>query len=750
MFFSGRSDARRVIATAFIIFLAVSVLGAAARVRSTTIVLPNGWVIREPRDVMTQTDTMPQGAAASRDGKTLAVVESGFNPATLRLYGTPDLDQVASIPLPGAFGRPAWLDPDHVLVAGANADALFDVDVAKQTVRTIQMAKNSYPDGVAVYGTTIAVATDGDGAIRLGALDEVASAKPVRVGGHIGGLAFSTAGDVLFASNRSSDYLEAIDTTTLDARRITTGLHPADILPVGNLIYVAASDGDSVDAYSPASGKAVEHIFVGDRAGHERLSGVSPNALAKQGDSIFVSLGAANSIAVIRSSRVVGRLDAGWYPTDVVPIGNRLFIVNGKGEGTRPNPHFDAKNSKSSYDYIASIQYGSIRTYDLSRREIGGGNPQGAASWQSVQPDPIVRSGGPIKHVFFVLKENRSYDQVFGDMREGNGDPKLTWFGAKVTPNEHALAARFGLFDNTYASGEVSESGHTWADAAFVNDYMERTWPASYGNRGPIDDTLLGSGVPRNGYIWQAARAAHVSFRDYGEMTDAPSLRGLYDRRYVGWDLNYGDLNRLAEWQREFKTYLQHGDVPQLEYIWLPNDHTMGSRVGGLTPVAYVATNDYAVGLLVAAISHSRIWRSSAIFIIEDDAQDGADHVSDQRTTLLVVSPYARGGFQHTHYSTVSVLRTMEIILGIKPLSTYDAMAVPLTAAFSRTPRLDAFLAIAPEVSMTARTKKTAYGAKVSAGLNFSRPDANAGNTLLRILAHNHEIEEPQDVPATH
>jgi YVTN family beta-propeller protein len=714
--------------------------------------LPNDWMIGKPRSLVTATDTMPQGAAASPSGKTLAVVESGFNPPTLRLYSTSDLSQLASISLKGAFGRPVWIDDDHVLVAGANADALFVADIADQSAREVAMPKHSYPVVVTMARDAFAVGSDGDFSVRVGNLDQLSHSTPVKIGGHIGGLAFSPDGKTLYASNRSSDYVEAIDTRTLATRRIETGLHPSDMLAFGTTLYVAQTDADSVGVYDSSTGARLTTIFVGDRGSRERLAGVSPNALARANDSIFVSLGAANSVAIVRDRRVVGRVPAGWYPTDVVPLGNRLYIVNGKGEGTRPNSRFNPKNTQSNYDYVAAIQYGSIRCYDLSREPTVAGNPQGAAGWAALGRNSIVRKNGPIRHVFFILKENRSYDQVFGDVPLGNGDPKLTWFDARVTPNQHVLAARFGLFDNAYTSGEVSESGHNWADSAFVNDYIERTWPATYGDRGGADDSLSDVGIARNGYVWQAAQAAHVSFRDYGEMTTpnpsgrgqkpVPSLIGFYDPLYVGWNLSYSDVDRVKEWRREFDGFVRNGTVPQLEYIWLPNDHTAGSRLGMLTPVSFVAQNDYATGLIVDAISHSQVWKSSAIFITEDDAQDGPDHVSGQRTTLLLISPYARGGLQHAHYSTVSVVRTMELMLGLPALSTYDAMAVPLYAAFSGTAHFRPYDAIAPEVSVTAKNGKLAFGAATSAKLNFTRPDANPPGVMHDVLARNHSVVE--------
>jgi DNA-binding beta-propeller fold protein YncE len=708
---------------------AICAAAATAAERLYGSVLPNGWILERPQGLVIQTGTLPQGAAVSPGGTMLAVVESGYNSPALGLYRTQDLTRIAEIPLKGAYGRPLWIDGSHVLVAGANADALFDVDVVAKSARAIALGKGSYPVAVARSGETFAAATDGDSSVRIGTVDGLSSAKAIGVGGFIGGLAFSADGKALFASNCAARYVEAIDSQTFDERRIETGLHPTAILPVDGTIYVAETDNDTVGVYDASKGTRIANIFVGDRAAHgSAIVGVSPNALVREGDGIYVSLGAANDIAVIRDRSVVARIPGGWYPTDVAVLGQRLYIIDGKGEGTRPNPRYFS-GSHSDVDYVAAIQYGSIRAYDLTH--VGDlGNPQGAAGWTDAQRSAVVRTGGPIAHVFFILKENRSYDQVLGDMPQGNGDPKLTSFGARVTPNEHALATRFGLFDNTYTSGEVSEPGHNWADAAFDTDFVERMWPATYaGRRG--DDSLSPAMVPFNGYIWQDARTARISFRDYGEMVDppVPSLAGLHDPRYVGWNLDYSDLNRVKEWRREFADFIHNGNVPQLEYIWLPNDHTYGRRPGKLTPSSMVAQNDYALGEIVDTISHSRVWRSSAIFVIEDDAQDGPDHVSGQRTSFFLVSPYAHGGLQHAHYSTVSVLHTMELMLGLPPLSTYDGMAVSLRAAFSPVARLAPYTVIAPKISLSSRNLRTAYDARITAKLDFSRPDANPPGT---------------------
>ena len=716
------------------------------------ITLPSGWVLHTAPALSVRTGTMPQGAAASPDGRKLAVVEAGFNPATLAIYDPRTLTSIASIPLWAAFGRPVWLDARRVLVAGAGNQAILVVDTTTRTVQKIPIGAKTYPVAVARSGDTIAVATDDDGNVRIGTLTTIAAAKPIHIGTHPGGLAFSRDGRTLFAADLSGSDIKAIDVHTLAARTIPTGLHPSDLLTVGDRLYVAESDNDSVGIYDVSSGERVTDVFVGDSIGALQLAGVSPNALAWANGTLYVSLGAANTVAVVRDAHVVARIDGGRYPTDVVPLGNRLYVIDGKGEAVPPNPRFNVF-SRSNVDYVAAIEFGSIRAYSLADA-LGAGSPQGSTGWNAGAPaDTVVRNGGPIRHVFFILKENRTYDQILGDIGSGNGDAKLCFFGRTVTPNQHAIAERFGLFDNAYTNGEVSDAGHNWSTSALANDYVERNWPQSYGGRSDGDDIVEGFGAsaPHNGYIWDAAARAHVSFRDYGEMvnasgrfstsavTTAPTLGDRYDRKYVSWNLDYSDVDRYREWKREFDAFVKNGNLPQFEYIWLPNDHTYGSRPGKPTPAVFIAQNDYAVGLIVQAISHSSVWKSSAVFIIEDDSQDGADHVSAQRTTMYIASPYARGGVQSAHYTTASLLHTAELLVGIQPLSIYDAMALPLYAAFGTTPDLRPYDAIPTKINMGARNSKVAYGARLSVTLDFSHPDAIAPGVLREIIARNRQ-----------
>ncbi|HTS01290.1 MAG TPA: alkaline phosphatase family protein, partial [Thermoanaerobaculia bacterium] len=311
-----------------------------------------------------------------------------------------------------------------------------------------------------------------------------------------------------------------------------------------------------------------------------------------------------------------------------------------------------------------------------------------------------------IRHVVYVIRENRTYDQVLGDLPRGNGDPSLAIFGRDVTPNAHALAEEFVLLDNLYADAEVSADGHNWSMGAYATDFVEKVWPPVYGKQGfeyvfEGDDA---NAFPTNGYLWDAAARAGLSLRNYGEFVGASSetettkpglsrgMEGALEGRtcpfYPGFDLDTLDNARVDVFLKEFRGFVKAKDMPRLTIVRLGNDHTAGTKKGAKTPRAMVAENDVALGRLVEAISRSPFWKETAVFVIEDDAQNGSDHVDAHRTVGFVISPYTRrkGAVDSTMYSTVSMLRTMELILGLPPLSQHDASATPMTAAFSDTP----------------------------------------------------------------
>lgn len=737
----------------FVLAAAVLILGAGAVTGFVT--LPSGWRLSPPPGPLANTGTMPQGLALSPDGKTLAVLESGVQPAALRLLETPGLRVRKIVPLRGAFGKPVWMDDAHVLVAGANTGSILTVDVETGSISETPIGKGTWPAALAIdaHGT-IASANDGDATATLGATS-------LYVGDHPDDAIFSRDGGTLYVSVRSSSHIAVIDVRSKTIRSsIPVGLHPAALAlsADGNRLYVAESDDDAVGVIDTRTNARIADISVRMTQTRAHQFGASPNALAVHGDDLFVSLGAENAVALIRGGRVAERIPAGWYPTGVAVGSNgTLYVSNGKGERAPANPLFEPFSGRSPY-YVAEITIGSVRAIPRSAYE------NAAASTASVLADAmpewtpapesstILRANGPIKHVIYVIKENRSYDQVLGDIPGANGDPKLVYFGAAITPNQHAIARRFGVFDNAYTNSQISPDGHNWTDAALANDYVERFWPVITSGRRVLYDMENSTApiVPHNGYLWDAAKRAHISYRDYGEhlfvplkgpitipLNTAPGLAGHFDEHYVGWDPAYSDNDRYAEWLREFKQFENTGGLPQLEIVYLPDDHTSGTRPGWRTPFAYVKTNDWAVGRLVDQVSHSRYWKDTAIFILEDDAQNGPDHVSDQRSTFYVVSPYATGGVHHEHYSTVSVLHSIELILGLQPLTIYDETARPMYDAFStRIVNAGPFNAMRPAGDLDALNTKAAYGAAISAKLDFSHPDAADPAVLNEIIAH--------------
>jgi YVTN family beta-propeller protein len=721
------------------------------------VLLPTGWRLTPPQSTLAQTGTMPQGAALSPDASLLAVVESGVNPAALRVLDARTLTERSVIPLKGAFGKPVWRDASHVSIAGANTDAVLTVDLQTKDVSQVQLGKHSWPAAIAIHGSTIATANDGDASVSI--VEGATAPATVHVGDHPSDLVFSNDGKTLYVAVRGTNSVVAVDAVQhATVARVPVGLHPAALAlsADGSRLYVAESDDDSVAAIATSSNTLFERVSVGLRSGRASGYGASPNGLLVHGDDVFVSLGGQNAVALVRNGTLVERIPAGWYPTSVaLGADGTLYVVNGKGEGAPANPKYDPRNGRSEW-YVGSITKGSVRAipandWTLAANETRQVVANATPLWQAPE-HTIVRAQGPIQHVIYVIKENRSYDQVLGDVAGADGDASLAWFGKSVTPNQHAIAQRFGIFDNAYTNSQVSADGHNWTDAGFANDYIERYWPPIYGGRRAVYDLLTAAApeVPHNGYIWDAAKRAHLTYRDYGEAVEEaphapirmsinsmPGLTGHFDPRYIGWDLHYSDLQRFAEWRREFREFVANGQLPQLEIVYLPNDHTYATKAGELTPQAYVATNDWAVGELVQEVSHSRYWRSTAIFVLEDDAQNGPDHVSDQRSTFYVASPYAVRGVHHAHYSTESFVHTIELLLGLQPLSIYDATARPLYDAFGATATNSAvFTAVKPGTDMNARNTQAAYGAALSAKLNFNEPDAVDPQLLNGILAH--------------
>jgi hypothetical protein len=355
-------------------------------------------------------------------------------------------------------------------------------------------------------------------------------------------------------------------------------------------------------------------------------------------------------------------------------------------------------------------------------------NPGGEAG----NPIPrMVGESSPIKYVFYVIKENRTYDQVLGDIPEGNGDSSLVLFGEKITPNQHALAREFVLLDNFYVDGEVSADGHNWSMGAYATDYLEKNWPTSYGGRGGEYDAEGTREIAnnKNGFIWDLCSRNSVSYRTYGEFADdykanIPSLEGHFCPYYTSWDESVRDTTRFSQWRREFDSLLAKKAVPKLNTLRFINDHTQGLTPNKPTPFAHVADNDLAVGLFVEYLSQSPIWQETAIFIVEDDAQNGPDHVDAHRTTAYLAGGFVKRRFvDKTMYSTSSMLRTMELILGLPPMTQYDAAATPMWNCFSATPDNSPFRARPSNINLDDINTRNNALSKKSLEFDFSKED---------------------------
>lgn len=598
-----------------------------------------------------------------------------------------------------------------------------------------------------------------------------------------------------------------IDLASGRAQEIITHLHASALAvsPDGRFVVCANAGSDNLSVIATATGQVAETIWCKPKP--SELLGATPNALAfaPDGRTLYVANGTQNAVAVIqfspatRESKLLGLIPVGWFPGVIVfDAGRRqLCVANIKGLPTEPvtipRGVLEGKSGYNSRLFQGSLSLVPVpAAEDLPRlSQTVWNNLRQRQIDQSLQPPrpgqapravpERIGEPSPIRHVVYVIKENRTYDQVLGDVPQGNGDPSLCIFGREITPNQHKLVSDFVLLDNTYCASILSADGHNWSTSAFANDYLEksfanfpRSYPDGMGEREA--DALAWSPA---GFLWDRAFAQHVSLRNYGEFTGPtvrfrsggrtrpdfsacyaawqkkrddvifecepviPTLRPVSPTHYVGWYLNVPDQYRADVILRELADFEARGEFPSLVLICLPNDHTSGTKARCPTPAAMVADNDLALGRIVEGLSHSRFWRQMAILAIEDDPQDGWDHVSGYRTTAYVVSPYARRrAVVSAHHSTISILRTIEQILGLKPMNIFDAAAEPMFDCFTDTPDFapfDALPATVPLDQMNPEPHAIAdpqirADALASQRMDFEEADRAPEDELNRIL----------------
>jgi YVTN family beta-propeller protein len=573
-------------------------------------------------------------------------------------------------------------------------------------------------------------------------------------------VAFNRSATKAYVTNWTGRSVAVIDTATQTA--LSTIMlsppgnplqadHPTAIVanPRSSELYVANASSDSVSVIDARSDRLVATIGVAPVAGAPKGSMPEGLAVSPDGGTLYVAEAGENAVAVVdlATRKVRGFIPTAWYPADVkvTPNGRRLVVVNTNGFGTGPNrcgpfsPLLDLGcgtgieylDGYFENQYSGTMIRGSVQVIDLPRSDSSLAGRLAAWTTQVRRNNHIDERSAPkptalnaIKHVIYVIKENRTYDQVFGDLGKGNGDPELNLFGDESAPNHRELARRFVLLDNFYVDAEVSQDGHPWSTQATATDYVDKTWPFDYAwayyrsydseyvplaQQFPSEPLASDATVPRSasaatvGYLWDNAYDHGVSFRDYGEGTpwddptncdsgqvksDLTRLQARFgthvDPKFPGWNMDCSDhAVREPEWEREFRQYEKNGNLPGLEIVYFPNDHTQGTTAKLATPRSYMADNDVAVGRLVDVVSHSKYWASTAIFVLEDDAQDGPDHVDAHRSTALVVSPYTQHAtVDSTHYDTAGMLATIEDLLGLSPMSIFDQRATRMWPSF--------------------------------------------------------------------
>jgi DNA-binding beta-propeller fold protein YncE len=544
--------------------------------------------------------------------------------------------------------------------------------------------------------------------------------------------------------------------------RLRIGRHPSALLTnsSGSRLFVALGGTDHIAVIDTRQRRVLRDLSDAAPAGPSE--GSTPNALALSGDEskLFVAEADNNAVAVFDVSseragahpapamagdRLLGRVPTDWYPTAVLEVGKQLLILNGKGHGSYANPTgpTPGEGIKRPLGYDLGQLNGTLRLCpnDLNASVLAGYSRR-VATANNWGPRQGKRSYPPFKHVVYIIKENRTYDQVLGDVEEGDGDPKLVFFGKDSSPNHRALGQHFGLFDRFFTNAEVSSQGHIWSTAAYVTDYGEKTVPSEYSNRrGSIDGEE--SDEPADGFLWTLAAKKGITFRDYGEMVNSGANGWPVTQRevvpdvsptYPQFDLSILDQKRADAWIAELNQFVQEGEMPQLEVLHLPSDHTAGGRPGFRTPRAYMADNDLALGRIVEALSNSPFWRDTVIFVLEDDSQAGPDHVDSHRSVFFAISAYNRPGTVHRFVNTTDVVAAIEDILQLGRLSKYDYFSRPLSDIFAKTPDLAPYKAVVPTADMNEMNPRESAAAVISEGLDFSAPDRVNDAVFNKIL----------------
>ncbi len=745
--------------------LLLACASASAQKSVITSPLPTG-VRLDPVGEVIELGSMPLNLVPVPGDDKVFVVLSGWREQGVQVVDLKSRQVTQTLKQDAAFYGAALSPDKHTLyVSGGNTDSLFVYawkDGTATLAKKFELAKAKAADGTGTsYPAGIAVAPNGKFVYVAENVGDHLAVVDAATGEMVQRFATDHYPYGVIVSSNGLVFVSAWGATTLSTfrvlddgklayvGRIHVGRHPSAMAVQGRRLYVALAGSDRIAIVDTHLRRVTGYLR--DSAPGAPPEGSTPNALAISSDGKRLIVAEADNNAIsefdLATSKLLGRIPTDWYPTAAADVGGRLLILSGKGHGTHANP--DGPVPLTDWPFGKPLAYtlgqlnGSLRILPstISREQMGEFTRRVSVA-NNWHVRPAARKYPPFKHVVYIIKENRTYDQVLGDMKAGDGDASLVYFpDIKVTPNHHELARRFGLFERFFVNAEVSSQGHIWSTAAYVTDYGEKVIPSSYAEkRDDVDGEEADE--PERGFLWTLAARTGVTFRDYGEMVKGNpgwpvtqrDLGADINREYVPFDLVTKDQKRADVWIADLQRFVRDGNMPQLEVVWLPMDHLTAARPGKCTPFACMADNDLALGRIVQALSHSPRWKDTVIFVVEDDAQAGPDHVDSHRAPFYAISAYNRPGTVHRFINTTDVVAAIEDILGMGRLSKFDYFSRSLADIFAATPDLTPYDPITPTQDLDEKNPTNTAAARMSEGLDFSAPDRVDDQLYNRIL----------------
>ncbi len=727
--------------------------------------LPTG-VRLDPVGEAVELGSLPINLILAPERDKAVIVLSGWREQGIQVVDLKTRQVTQTLLQDGAFYGAAFSrDGHHLYVSGGNTDMLFAYtwkEGAAMLERKFELAKaktedgtgTSYPAGVAVAPNGKFVYVAENVADRLAVVNaatgEIAQRFPTDHYPY--GVALTADGQVFVSAwggSTVSHFRILADGTLAYVGRIEVGRHPSALAVKGTSLYVTLAGSDRVAVVDTKLRKVARYLH--DTAPGAPPEGSTPNAIAFSSDGrrLFVAEADNNAVAVFEeaSGKLLGRVPTDWYPTAIAEVNGELLVLSGKGHGTHANPDGPVPLTNwpngNPTAYTLGQLNGSMRVLPsaITATQLAAFT-QRVVTANNWQQKPAARHYPPFHHVIYIIKENRTYDQVLGDIKEGDGDASLVYFpDITITPNHHALARRFGLFDRFFVNGECSSLGHIWSTAAYVTNYGEKVVPSAYaGKHADMDGEE--SDQPEGGFLWSLAKREGITFRDYGEMVKGnpgwpvtqPDLGADVNPDYIPFDLITQDQKRADVWIAELQRFVRDGNMPQLELLWLPMDHLAAGRPGKCTPRACMADNDLALGRIVQALSHSPYWKDTVIFVLEDDTQAGPDHTDSHRGPFYAMSAYNRPGTVHRFINTTDVIAAIEDILGMGRLSKFDYFSRSMADIFAPTPDLTPYDPIVPTQDLNEKNPEKTAAARLSEGLDLSAPDRADDQLYNRIL----------------